>query len=349
MKENRLKKTLIEIFTMAVLVFVTYYLIMRDQDFETVWQVIVQSSKFWLLIALLIMAGYVFCGGYAIKILMRGKGRPVSIFNCFKYSLVEIYFSSITPSNTGGQPMQLYYMKKDGYSVADSTAALMCITILYRASFLIITAVMFLFNAGFISERISSVWPLALLGLAVNIVLISALCIALFSKRLIRWLVNKSLRLLGRLHIVRDVKAKKASIDEKIEQYNNCAKLFIENKATTMKAFGVLALQRIALMSIPALIYLSFGLQEYTIFEIFAAQCLLNLCVDLMPLPGSVGISETVFLMLFAPIFTEANVTTAVLLSRGISFYLLLIVAALFVCACRVISIFKGKEEDYED
>lgn len=44
----------------------------------------------------------------------------------------RIFYSGITPSATGGQPMQLYEMKKDGNSVSSSTVVLMVTAVCYK-------------------------------------------------------------------------------------------------------------------------------------------------------------------------------------------------------------------------
>ena len=49
-------------------------------------------------------------------------------------------------------------------------------------------------------------------------------------------------------------------------------------------------------------------------------------------------------LMLFTPIFTEAKIATAVLLSRGISFYVLVVVAAVVVMGIQIVGIFRGDQ-----
>ena len=344
MKESRLRKTIGGVSVLAVLVFVTYYLIMRDKDLGSVWQVVVNSSKIWLVVSSAAMAVYVFCGGWAIKVLMKGRGKKVTILQCFKYSFIEFYFSALTPSSTGGQPAQFYYMEKDGLPASDSTVVLVAITVLYKGAFLVITAILFLLNTSYIAGPAERVWVLAVLGLLLNVGLITLLLLLLFSKNLINVIVRFFIRILARLHIVKNVVEKTEHYEKKLANYHKCASFFMKHKLVVLRAAGVLALQRLMLLFVPYLVYKSFGLSGYTMLQILATQALLNLCVDMMPLPGAVGISETVFLMLFTPIFTEAGITTAVLLSRGISFYLLLMVSGIVVIGIQIFGIVKGNK-----
>lgn len=341
MRENGIRKTIIQIATLATLMVVTYYLIMRDKDIHSVVDVMLHCSKIWLIIAAACMALFVFCGGWAIRVLMKGRGCNLTIWQCFKYSFIEFYFSALTPSSSGGQPAQLYQMSKDGYSTSDGTVVLVAITALYKFSFLVITAVLILLNFNFMRGPISSTWILMVLGLILNLGLIAILLLCLFSTKTIRFIIGKGTAILGKLHLVKDIEAKKADVESKVANYHECATFFASNKGLVVKTFLVLTLQRMMLLIVPYLVYKAFGLKGYSMLQILATQCLLNLCVDMMPLPGAVGISETVFLMLFTPIFHQENVTTAVLLSRGISFYLLVVVAGVVVMGCQVANIVK--------
>ena len=349
MRENGVKKTIIQIATLATLMVVTYYLLMRDKDIHSVFQVMANSSKIWLIIAIICMTVYIFCGGWAIRVLMKGRGKNITIWQCFKYSFIEFYFSALTPSSSGGQPAQLYYMSKDGYSTSDGTVVLVAITALYKFSFLVITAVLFILNLEFMSGPISSTWILVVIGLVLNLGLIALLLLCLFSTKIIRFIISKGTLLLGKLYLIKDVEQKKKEVENKVAEYHQCATFFASHKGLVLKTFLVLTLQRLMLLIVPYLVYKSFGLQGCTLLQILATQCLLNLCVDMLPVPGAVGISETVFLMLFTPIFGQGNITTAVLLSRGISFYILVVVAGVVVMGCQFANIVKSNKRSKEN
>ncbi|MEG2082617.1 MAG: UPF0104 family protein, partial [Oscillospiraceae bacterium] len=48
-------------------------------------------------------------------------------------------------------------------------------------------------------------------------------------------------------------------------------------------------------------------------------------------LPGAVGASESGFILLFKTLFSPVNLTGAMLLSRGVSFYLFVFVTGLLI------------------
>jgi hypothetical protein len=51
---------------------------------------------------------------------------------------IEFYFSCITPSASGGEPMQIYYMAKDGIEPSRGTSAKILITVFYKGVLLLL-------------------------------------------------------------------------------------------------------------------------------------------------------------------------------------------------------------------
>ena len=65
-------------------------------------------------------------------------GACVKMTHCALYSFCWIFFSCITPSASGGQPMQIFYMKKDKLPIPVTTLVLMIVTITYKAVLVVI-------------------------------------------------------------------------------------------------------------------------------------------------------------------------------------------------------------------
>ena len=58
----------------------------------------------------------------------------------------------------------------------------------------------------------------------------------------------------------------------------------------------------------------------------------ISVSVDMLPLPGGMGISETLFLAIFPPVFGEL-LLPAMVLSRGLGYYSELLISAIFTVA----------------
>lgn len=112
-----------------------------------------------------------------------------------------------------------------------------------------------------------------------------------------------------------------------------------------LKTVLTTAVQMLAYYTVPYWIYLAFGLNNSNIFDILTLQAVLYATVSGIPSPGSVGVSEGGFLGIFRNAFPETVISSAMLLSRGVNFYLLILISAIVV----VISTFRDRKEEKEN
>ena len=77
--------------------------------------------------------------------MMISLGKKTKLHQCIRYSFIGFFYSCITPSASGGQPAQIYYMSKDGLDVSISTLVLMIVTITYKAVLVLVGFVVLLF------------------------------------------------------------------------------------------------------------------------------------------------------------------------------------------------------------
>lgn len=82
--------------------------------------------------------------------------------------------------------------------------------------------------------------------------------------------------------------------------------------------------------SITFFVYKAFNLSTYS-FDCFFFAIYIVYISTAIPLPGSVGSSESSFLTLFKTLFPVSTLSSAMLLSRGISFYLFVIISGIVV------------------
>lgn len=65
-------------------------------------------------------------------------------------------------------------------------------------------------------------------------------------------------------------------------------------------------------------------------FVIILLQSVISVSVDMLPLPGGMGISEKLFSMIFEPVFGSALLIPGMILSRGLGYYTELLISAIF-------------------
>ena len=75
--------------------------------------------------------------------------------------------------------MQLYYMNKDGNKGSDSTIVLMTVAVIYKIVLVVLGVGMLLFCGGALKTELQSFFPLYLLGLALNTVVVAVVLAAM--------------------------------------------------------------------------------------------------------------------------------------------------------------------------
>ena len=92
------------------------------------------------------------------------------------------------------------------------------------------------------------------------------------------------------------------------------------------------------------LVYLSFGLSGTSVWDVIVLQAVISISVDMLPLPGGMGISEALFLKIFPLVFGSMTLP-AMVLSRGMGYYSELLLSAFFTLAAVVYYMMKARSE----
>lgn len=330
-EKNKALRNIVLMIIMLVLIVLTFKFLFRNQDLSEIKNIIKSVNKLYLIAAISAIALYVFLGGYAIKVPINSMGYKMPYRHCFKYSLTEIYFSGITPSNTGGQPMVAVAMKADKYKFADIAMVLMAVTALYKIGLLFLGGGFLLCSFSYVFSVIGYVRFLLYLGVFINIVFVGMLFLLMFSNNLF-WVIEKVLLvILLKLRIIKKADVFMNKVIEQKTKYGQCADFFKGNPIVVLKMFIILLIQRVCLLIITYFVYKSFGLSGTSLFQILAIQIVMSLSVEMMPLPGAVGVSESVFILLYDAVFGKLLVYPALLLARGINFYLPFLVSTVYI------------------
>ena len=335
-KNNKIRKIITNLIIFILLIILTFYLVLKDQDFSQMSSILKTVKKEFILLGILAMCIYVSCEAINIRRILKELEEKVSFFSAIKYTLSGFFFSAITPAASGGQPMEIYYMHKDNISVAHSTLTLLmqlCSFQIISISFGIISAIIHfdVLKNGLIY--------LFILGIALNSSALALLVIAIFSKRLSEGLIKFSVKVL-KFFRIRNIEEKQEKLEKELASYQTSAIYIKEHKLLMVKTLLTTAIQLLAYYSIPYWVYLSFGFNSQNIWQILTLQAVLYATVSGIPSPGAVGVSEGGFLGIFRKAFPEATISSAMLLSRGVNFYLLIIVSVIVV----IVNTFREKK-----
>ena len=309
------------------LIFITFWLLFKDQDLNELVIILKSAKTYYVLLGVLIMLIYYLIESINIRSILRAFGERISILSALKFTLIGFFFSAITPAATGGQPIEIYYMTKEKISGPNATMALLMQLCGFQISTILLGLICAIINPSILGGGL--LW-LFLLGITINGFALCLMLIAIFSKRLTQKLFNIFIKLL-KLFKIKNIEAKKEKLEEGLNKYNESAIFIKSHKSEFVKAIVRVFIQICLYHSIPFFVYKAFGLDANNLLQLFAMQSVLYTTVSGLPLPGTIGISETVFLSIYGEVFGDELLSGAMLLSRGITFYFYVIVSLVVV------------------
>jgi uncharacterized protein (TIRG00374 family) len=321
------KKYLKNMILFVVLIAVTFYIVLKNQNIEDIKNALLSVDIKYLLVGVAAMFVYFGCEAFNLKRTLGVLGEKSSFIHCFRYVLIGFFFSAITPAASGGQPMQIYFMHKDKLSGAKSTLSLLILLCSYHIVTITFAIISFCFNVATLTVPMRIMF---VFGIICSCTLFSLYLIGIFSKKTSRALIGFGVKVL-KLFKVKNIDEKEKKLVNGLDKYHGGAEYIKSNPRMMIKTILITMLQMAAYYSISYWVYRSFGLSQNSLLSILTIQSILYISVCVLPLPGSVGVSEGVFLGLYAKIYSEGLVGTAMMLHRGISFYLFVIICSIAV------------------
>lgn len=319
------KKNWLWLAIMAGLLGWTVYTVLRDQTPGQLAHALTSADWRFLLIGLALMAAFIGCEAKSTHMILRALGSPQPYRHCYFYSCTGFFFSNITPSATGGQPAQIYYMNRDGVPAVHGAIDMLLVTIGYHTA-MVGFGILALATCPNLPEMLGGqVGFLLGLGFAIFVALNVAMVLFVFLPGPVRKLGQWGIKAAVRAKPSLDQTELEEKLAEQLERYGQGARLIRSAPGLLPRIVLLSAAQLACSYAVPYLIYLAFHLTGVTFWEVFALQVLCTISVGYLPLPGSAGAAENVFLRAFAFIFGAGLVAPAMILSRTVSCYLVLI------------------------
>lgn len=340
------KKNLIYVGILILLIAITFYFIFRSYDLNETLKVLHTADKLWITFAVTANLAFLVIGALNLKLVLRSIGKKVKLIKTLKYVLVETYFCAVTPSASGGQPMEMLEMKRDGIAFSSSTIVLIVIAIAYKAMLLVYAAGMFVLAQNGIINSLGNLKWLFKLGVVLNFGAVAFMMMALFCGDFFRKLMLGILHFIDEKHPLKKYDAYVDKINYLMKNYREGAAHILKHRKMFYMVLLLTFIQRGCRFAVTYLIYRAFGLSLESLTTIVLMQAIVSVAADMMPIPGAVGISETCYLRIFGSVFGASFLVPSMVLSRGISFYGVVVLSGLVVVILQLgsLTVNKGKK-----
>lgn len=326
------KKVIIVNFLLIMMIFVGLFIYMLKVDgIDNIIQLIHQVDNKWVIAGLICLMIHWFCEASNLHIPLKKMYPNQTFSHSFKVSMLGQLFNNITPFSSGGQPMQAYVLTKTGKRVSDSLSAMAMKFIITQIALVVTTIVVALFEFSFFAHLMQNYIWIAVIGFLLNILAIIVVILAGIQKKMITFFTTPVIKWLGKMGVFKEPEKTIEKLDISIDHFRKQFLFMKEEKKMVIKMFVVAVIQSLAYYSITYMIYRAFGNVGITFWQIIPIQAFLLLIMTFIPTPGSGLGAEGGFYLLFSSVFQEGTIHMSILFWRIYTFYLPIIVGALFL------------------
>ncbi|MDO4830994.1 MAG: lysylphosphatidylglycerol synthase domain-containing protein, partial [Clostridia bacterium] len=185
-KKFKISGTLIFNLIVAVLtVYLLVYFFVSDGGIIDLLKTPNSFNIWWIIVAVLAYDFNIFIDSIVTLIYIRTQFKDFKFFEAVKVALVGVFFGAVTPSNTGGQPMQLFLLSKMKVGVGFGSACMTQKFIVYQivSTAFSIFAVIVRFN--YLQDAFTNFWSSAfiVLGFTVQLAVTALFLVVSFSRK----------------------------------------------------------------------------------------------------------------------------------------------------------------------
>ena len=332
----KLKKVLSFLF-IAASVTAVFFIAFSNTELKDAWGAIARLDLLWVAG---IFGCWIICtvfDGMNYWCYLRREKFKISIGRTINVALIGYYYSNITPSAAGGQPMQVNSLRKAGIPVGYGT---MAVTIRFFANQFIIcmmSLVLFLLNRTFVYEQLRGVMWVVRVGWLINFSVIPLIVLATWKRNWIQGFANWLIGVLSKMKLVRNRDASIAKVTEVLDTYHSALLDLMHSPGQILLQFACSTIGLLSLFSTTVFVYYAFGMSGTAWYKVLTISYLLFVSASYTPLPGASGAQEGGFLLYFRDIFKDGKIGLALLIWRFFTYYIYLIVGVFTILLEKII------------
>lgn len=306
-----------------------------DGDANSLGEALAGGNWVYALIAFGVLIVIIFSEWMKYFVIMKtttGKCYPRS---SLKVALLGRFYDNVTPFAVGGQPMQIYYLHKKGFSGGVSSAVVLIKYFAHMFSYTLISLLL-MACCTFVLTDIESTWRTiitvgAWVGLVVNMFLPIMIVTFAIVPKFARGLASLVVGLGAKIKIVKDKEATMAKAEKVVSDFRAGFRIM------SKKPFNLIALLFFCLTEV----FLSFSFPYFVFkaysalpaeggFSLFITIVALNVyctqAVAIIPTPGNSGAIEGVLAKAYLAIAVTASLSWALFTWRFAVYYIYIII-----------------------
>ncbi|NMB24539.1 MAG: flippase-like domain-containing protein [Firmicutes bacterium] len=305
------------------------YAILRLTENPHSWTEIVAIKPSMLILACGLMLLIRCIDAVRMKLLTCSLGGSLSLVKAIRISILGVFGANITPFSSAGGPTQVYLLAENGLNVGQSTAVVATNTLCNTFSrFTLGTAAsvwLFYFPESWAIPKAMHI--VLIIGILLYCAMLTISLYLIIYPDKIKVLIVPVVSNKFTLRFARpdQIDALLGRIDGEIREFRKALVALLKQKRATL--WIVIMLSYVwwaAVTMVPAVILVGLGM-EPSLLEVMAITLVFYLGASYAPTPGSSGVAELGFGLLFSSMVPHSLIGLFVAIWRGFTYYLNLI------------------------
>lgn len=322
-----LKKNSIILLILTVLIV---GFVLKD-DFSAIMEALLKANILILGLAFLCQIVAIMFEALAYKKVVDSYVENYPYKNALKMQFITKFFNGITPFSTGGQPMQIYLLKKDGFRLTKATNIIMQNFILYQAALVTYGIFALLINWKWnLFSEVTLLKNLIVIGFLMNTLVMLGLIVISFNNKFNHIMIDKVILLLSKLKIIKNKEKKQAEWSEKVDDFHEGTTYLKQHKMLCLQSFlyNLIYLTLNYLTPFFVIASLVGWSNPVTPISAICSSAYILIIGSFVPIPGASGGIEYGYLRFFGSFIKGGILKASLLIWRFISYYFLMIVGA---------------------
>ena len=332
-KGKKILSFLFVLLSVSAVVFIAF----SNPEMGNAWEALSRLELPWISGLLICWIAYALFEAAGTWICLRNRGYRISLFRVLLTVLIGMYYSNLTPSSAGGQPMQVNSLRKAGIPVEYGTLTLTVRFVTNQGMICAMTLGLYLANRDFVITQLGGVVWAARIGWLINFASIPLVLLAAFRRKWIQKLAEKLINLGARMRLVRDPGGTAVRITEMLDTYHEALTELTRHPGEILVQLICSGLCLLGLTGSVVFAYFALGQSGTSPIQVLTMSCLLFVSASYTPLPGASGAQEGGFLLYFHGIFREGTIGLGLLIWRFFTYYFSLITGVFTVIGEKIL------------
>lgn len=328
-KLSKKQKLILNICFLLALIGVTFAILLtsnKELNFKNIGQFISDANPWYLCAAVACMLAIVALEGVSLFLISRKLGFKCRAASSLAYASIDTYYSSITPSATGGQAAAAVYMVKDGMTAGSASFTFVFKAITFTGAYVLLTVAAFIIRPALFLKL--DFWPqfFIVLGVATQLLLVGFFIALLLCHRVILRIGNGIISILFKMRIIKKKEKWRIKLIKEIAKYANCVRQIKKHRMLFVNVLLLSLGEHVMRVLISVFVCLAAD-PAASFWDVFVLQAFLIVGYTSIPLPGGVGIFEFLYLNIYKLVFSEKQfMLSAMMVVRTVSYYLCMVV-----------------------